>query len=321
MGYKEAFGLKDNPFGPMQAVPGLPPRLTADLQTRPLLLHKNDKLEQFYCESLSSFYQAYNDLDVALEVAGYTANPPGRGVSSYLVSIGGDRGAGKTTLACRMLQMMRQRSPKDEPAWHLEEALLNSTQQTLTEQLAELTALETRVIASQQDYVCILIDDLRADAYAGVTTLYDKLRNHAVVFMVFTSWDAGMQEQLDKTLHAVHRFSIAPLSPDDAVAFVHSRYEVFRVQPGNSVAIDPLFPFDEDDIRTAVAVRVISGASSTGPVSLRMFATILQAALLKRLQEIAVGNDPAFDVHAAPADKLHAMRIRVAQAYEIVVRP
>jgi len=319
-GYKEAFGLADNPFGPTKAVLGMPLPLTANLQSRPLLLHRNANLNQLYCESLSSFQDACKELEAVIEVDGYTANPPDRGGTSYMVSIAGDRGAGKTTLACRMIQMMLERTPQGAAAWQVEELFLNSTQQTLSEQLDKLKALESKVIADQREYVCILVDDLLAEAYSGIATLYDNLLSQTVFFLVFTSWDPKMPEQIDKALHFVHRFSIPPLSPDDAVAFVTARYQRFRLPATNGVAAMPLFPFDEQDIRTAVAVRVISGASATGPVSLRMFATVLQAALLKRLKEIAAGNDPAFDLAAIPVAQLQALQIKVAQAYEIVVR-
>lgn len=319
-GYKEAFGLADNPFGPARPVPGLPVPLTANLQVRPLMLHRNPKLNDLYCESLSSFQDACKKLEVALEVAGYTANPPDRGTASYLVSIAGDRGAGKTTLASRMIQMMQLRAPQGGSAWVVEELLLNSTQETVDEQGARLRALEAKIIGQPPEYVCILVDDLRADAYANVAAMYDNLLNHTVVFIVFTSWDPKMPEQIDKALHPVHRFEIPPLSPDDAVAFVNSRYQFFRSKPGNGLSAEPFFPFDEEDIRTAVAVRVISGSANTGPISLRMFASILQSALLKRLQEIAADNDDAFDVQAIPLDKLRSMKIKLAQAYEVVVR-
>jgi hypothetical protein len=320
VGYKEAFGLSDNPFGPRRAVGTLPPNLTVELEKQPLLLHRNTKLDQLYCDKIISFRTACENLETLLEVDGYSENPPGRGVASYLISIEGDRGAGKTTLASRMLQLMLKRSPPGEAPWQMEEVLLKSRSQTITEQIDKLRAIEAKISgAAKPPYLCVLIDDLLADAYPQAAELYDNLRNHSVVFMVFTSSDPRMSEQIDKTLHSVQRFSIAPLTPDDAIAYVSARYQIFRVPSPNGPNAEPLFPFDEKDIRQAVQVRVLSGAATTGPVNLRLVASILQSALVNRLQELARKN-PVFDVYAEPPGNLPALKIKVTQAYKIVVR-
>ncbi|HLF12562.1 MAG TPA: ATP-binding protein [Gammaproteobacteria bacterium] len=319
IGYKEAFGLSDNPFGPRRKVGTLPPNLTAELEKRPLLLHRHGDLEKLYCNKIPSFRTACENLDTLLEADGYVTDPPGGGVASYLVAIEGDRGAGKTTLASRMLQLMLKRYPEGEPAQGVEEVLLKSSAETVTEQIGKLKALEANVGAAKAAYRCVLIDDLLADAYPHAAALYDNLRDASPVFMVFTSCDPKMAEQIDKTLHNVQRFNIAPLTPDDAIAYVNARYQIFRIPSSNGLNEEPLFPFDEKDIRKAVAVRVMSGATTTGPVNLRLVASVLQSALVNRLQEIARQN-PGFDVHAVPAGNLTGLKIEVAQAYRIVVR-
>src|SRR5262245_30820963 len=99
VGYKEAFGLSDNPFGPRKRFGALPPNLTASLEKQPLLLHQNGDLERLYCDKISSFQTACDDLAALLEADGYAVDSPESGVASYLVAVEGDRGAGKTTLA------------------------------------------------------------------------------------------------------------------------------------------------------------------------------------------------------------------------------
>ena len=257
-GYKEAFALSDNPFGPRQRVGALPPNLTSELEKRPLLVHRDSKLDPLYCDNIQSFRTACEDLETLLEADGYLADPPGRGVASYLTAIEGDRGAGKTTLASRMLQLILKRSPIGEPGWQVEELLLKSTSQTVTEQIEKLKALEAKVGEAKAAYLCVLVDDLLGDAYPNAAELYDNLRNSSVVFMVFTSCDPKMSEQIDKTLHTVQRFRIPPLTPDDAIAYVNTRYQIFRIPSQNGINAEPLFPFDEMDIRTAVAVRVLN---------------------------------------------------------------
>jgi len=317
-GYKEAFGLSDNPFGPRKPVGKLPPNLTFDLEKRPLLLHRSEGLEQLYCDKIPSFVAACKDMEALFEADGYTLDPPARGVTSYLVAIAGDRGAGKTTLASRMLQLIQKRRPAGEPVWDVQELFLKSTSETVTEQVEKLKALEAKVAAAAKPaYLCVLIDDLLAEAYPYAALLYDNLRNDAVVFMVFTSCDPEMSKQIEKSLHTVQPFSIAPLTPDDAIAYVTARYQVFRIPAANGINAEPLFPFDEKDIRTAVEVRVVNG--NTGPVNVRLVASVLYSALSSRLQQIA-RDHPGFDVQAVTADKLPTMKIKVAQAYKIVVR-
>src|SRR5437868_9078598 len=141
VGYKEAFGLSDNPFGPRRRVDAVPPNLTAELERQPLLLHQNEGLEKLYCEKISSFWTACADLEALLEADGYVTDPRGGGVASYLVAIEGDRGAGKTTLACRMLGLMLKRYPDGEPSRGVEEVFLKSSSETATEQNTKMKTL------------------------------------------------------------------------------------------------------------------------------------------------------------------------------------
>ncbi len=66
-------------------------------------------------------------------------------------------------------------------------------------------------------------------------------------------------------------------------------------------------------------VRVLSGATTTGPVNLRLVASVLNSALTSQLQAIA-REKPGFDVRTVPAGELAKMKIKLAQAYKIVVR-
>src|SRR6185503_14833254 len=112
-GYRQAFGLSDNPFGPRRQFRAVSKDLTIELEINPLLLHKDAsaELDTLFCNSIPSFANACKRLDSQLERDGYiAADPPERGNNSYFVAILGDKGSGKTTLASRMLQMMMRRS-------------------------------------------------------------------------------------------------------------------------------------------------------------------------------------------------------------------
>jgi len=126
-----------------------------------------------------------------------------------------------------------------------------------------------------------------------------------------------MGEQVAKSLHTVQRFSIAPLTPDDAIAYINARYQIFRIPALNGLNAEPLFPFDEKDIRTAVSISVL--ADATGPVNLRIIASTLNDALTQKLQAIAK-ETPGFDINAITSGELAALKITLAESYEIVVR-
>jgi hypothetical protein len=317
--YKEAFGLSDNPFGPLLAFDKVPPNLTLELAKRPLFVHKNDGLDQLCCEKISSFKKACDKFEGLLEVSGYTANPVGRGVTSYLISVQGDRGAGKTTLASRMLQLTRKRTPVSEPEWNVEELSLRSIGQTVTEQAALIKALEKKILDKKAMYNCVLVDDLLADAYPYVTQMYDTLTAEFVAFIVFTCFDRKIAEHIDKSLHTVKKYEVEPLSPDDAMAYVAARYALFRLPVTPGILGHPVFPFDESDIRQAVQGRVWTAVPTTAPVTMRLFASILADALARRLEDLAT-SEPAFDLSKVPASRLPELQIQLAASYQAAVR-
>jgi hypothetical protein len=215
---------------------------------------------------------------------------------------------------------MLKRSPAGESPWQVEQLDLNSNKQTANEQIDALKVLEAKVVADNPEYVCVLIDDLLAEAYPTAENVYDKLIVNSVVFMVFTSCDPAMKAELGKALHSVRKYPIEPLTPDDAITYVKARYALFRDSANDVPNQHALFPFDEDDIRTAVKVRVMVGAPTEGgPVNLRLLASILQSSLENLMTEIA-NADPGFDCRAAAPALLEKLKIRIAQAYKVVVR-
>jgi len=104
------------------------------------------------------------------------------------------------------------------------------------------------------------------------------------------------------------------------IAYVTTRYDIYRLPLSNGISELPLFPFDEQDIRTAVAVRYLIGAATIGPVNLRLVANTLAQALFHQLQEIAKTR-PGFDVSKQQIDTLRNLQIKVAQSYIELTRP
>jgi hypothetical protein len=320
LGYPQAFGLSDNPFGPRQKVGALPPASTADLQTKPLLVHRTKGLDTLYCDNLPSFLKACKELDAALNADGYTTDPMARGTSHYFIAVEGDRGAGKTTLASRMIQLMARRLPDGDPPWAVRELMLKSDRETATEQIERIKTFDATLQAVNDPYVCLLIDDVVAEAYPQIAKLYEQLQERFIVFLVMTTCDPAMGAKLDQAVYSVRRYPMPPFTPDDAVAYITSRYSVFQLPAAKSIAGEPMFPFTEADIRSAVTVRKAALQAEKRPLNMRMIASFLQFSLSKRLETLA-GEAPGFDLGGVPASKLKELMIQLTDAYDEAMKP
>lgn len=314
--YSEAFGLSDNPFGPYNLVTGIPAPLTRNLQARPLYLHRNPNLQILYCERLSAFETASSTFDSTLNTIGYRSATNQRGTSPVLVTVEGDKGAGKTTLASRLMQTMMSRQPVGQSPWVVVELQLNAEAETATEQAAKIQGIEKKLLDAKAEYCCILIDNLRADAYRFALEMYDKLEETTAALFL-TSSDDAFGAQVAATRQAVQSFKIPKLAPDDAVAFISHRYTVFQVPPPALPNL-PLFPFDATDIAAAVAAQVFNGAEQSGPVTIRLISGLLRASLDERLREINRAALP-FNVRQLQPNEIAANTIRLAQSYRTLV--
>jgi hypothetical protein len=105
------------------------------------------------------------------------------------------------------------------------------------------------------------------------------------------------------------------MTPDTAVAFATHRMKTFRNQTVASVAGDVLFPFTEADIRQAVSTGAVAN-QQPGPVTLRVLNRVLHDALKRRLTEL----DPAFDIRPLPAGALAQQRLKIAEAYRVMIQ-
>jgi hypothetical protein len=314
--YSQAFGLSDNPFGPYNVVTGIPAALTRNLQARPLYVHRNANLGSLYCEKLSAFDAACSAFDLTLNTIGYRSATNQRGTSPVLVTVEGDRGAGKTTLASRLMQIIMRRQPVGQSPWELIELTLDAASETATEQAAKISGIEKKLLDEKPEYCCILVDDLRADAYRFALQMYDKLVD-TIAALFLTSSDGAFGAQVAATRQTVQSFKIPRLTSADAVAFISHRYSVFQVPPP-ALPTAPLFPFDAADIGAAVAAQVFNGNVQPGPVTIRLIGTLLRASLDQRLHEINRTAQP-FDVRQLQPNQIPANTIQLAQSYRTLV--
>jgi len=320
IGYPQAFALSDNPFGPKRPLAGIPPRLMQMLERRPLLLHKEHRLQTLYCDAI--FAKTSSDFEIILAAAAYVAEPPppSRGSMPHAFLIQGDRGTGKTTLASQMMRIVECCTAPGDPPWKVYEAMLDATRQTVTDQLNALAALEKKITDETQpnDYCCLLVDDFLADVYAHVLAMFDRLSDRIVFLLLVTSDLLVLAGHAANSRHGVNAFTIESLSPDAAVAFVRQRLDVFRPNLPANMATAPLFPFDEDDLRQAVSTGAFAGGLGQGPVTLRLLSVVLHDALQARLTKLA-RMDPAFNVQHVSEATIAGQLIPIAEAYRIMV--
>jgi hypothetical protein len=323
--YQDAFALRDSPFGPRRPMPGVSPPLTQSLESRPLLIHQNRLLLDLYSPDAGPFGKRSEDFEVELATAEYRVanplDPASRGVTSYVFLILGDRGTGKSTLASWMIDYITRCTGPNQPAWKLFEEYLSAVDgQAPEEQLARLTTVEAAFDGvTSNDYCCVFLDDVLGAVFPHCLAAFERLRKKAATFMMLTSSDGQLlTTSRDGTRHSVMFYEVGELSPDAAIAFVRKRIDHFRAVLPPALAAYPLFPFDENDLRTAVTTGGIAGASHQGPVTIRQLSLVLHKALRARLVELTQGA-PGFNVAALSAAAGAQQLIKIAAVYRTLV--
>jgi len=112
-----------------------------------------------------------------------------------------------------------------------------------------------------------------------------------------------------------------PLSANWAVGFVQHRVSEFRntfIPPQAEptwLKTYPLFPFVEDDIRSAFDSNAILNLVPEDTVSLRQFGGILNEILAERLEEL----DDDFDIKEVPEPQIEEHLLSLSSAYKRLV--
>ncbi|HWW86022.1 MAG TPA: hypothetical protein VNZ26_20640 [Vicinamibacterales bacterium] len=296
--FSKAFALSDNPFSPVRKLAGLV-RLAAQdgLERRPLMLNAESALIPLFSENAGPFGKHLQTFRRRLKQHGYSDNPPSVGVQSHVFTIYGIEGTGKTTLAQAMIRWLKRCKP-DAGNWHVRDELSWRKGRLAAQEIADIEGEYQYIKSDSQPntYCCIVLDNLVQEMEQRAFELYDELARDRVVFLFLLSNDDRLVPSFSgKGKQQVEPFWMPPLSADSAVAFVKERVSRFRTDPQSSppwLGQHALFPFAEDDIRSAFSSGSILTRVGANTVAIRDFAVMANRMLAKRLEAL----DDDFDI-------------------------
>jgi len=313
--FAEAFALRDNPFSPITALAGLK-NLAAQnsLEINPLLINSEPALQGLFSSEAGPFGTYLTNFKQHARRRGFRDQPPSVGVNSSLFSIFGYEGTGKTTLAQAIISWLETCKPVGS-SWHIhhEWSLLKEKDaQKQIERIAKATDDISRM-TGPNSYCCIVVDNLIVGALDSALTMYDVLSQNRVVWQFLISSDRELYARLSgEGRRQITPFRTRALSANDAVAFVKHRITEFRVPAPNQppwIAAHGLYPFDEEDIRSAFAGGVLLNNLDT--IALRDFSVMISQMLMNKLDAL----DEEFDITTLPEAEIGTHKIWLSKEY------
>jgi hypothetical protein len=309
--YQETLALSDNPFGPRADSIAPPPRdYLKDLDRAPLRPDKRPELLPLFSEAAYEASKHLDEFRTVLFERGYSIDPPRRGDDSLIVLIRGDRGAGKTSLACRMIVEVLKTSKAGDNPWKRFELHAKEERQPVpdrAEYKAALAELDSQILenSAHDDYVCALVEDVTQDNFDQVADLYGKYQQTRTLIFFAITHDILLQARDFRSYpRRVQVFSLSPLLPEQADSYVSQRLEYFRDPKRAEIReISQLFPFCPDFIRRQFSEPNSNTVHTTqNSITLRVLNTNLRASLHSQHLALKAGNVPP--VANAPASQL-----------------
>jgi hypothetical protein len=314
--FTRSFGLRDNPFLPTPlGVEGVSKRkVLRDLVVKPLRLHEDPALQPLFVPRAGPFADHLDDFRDRLAVAGYTHEGQSAPLTSFAFLIIGKAGTGKSTLVNAMLQWLLgcQVTPPWVPFVHPPEEL-GSAVPPLAQYLPDKVAQES----GEDDYCCIVIDDLRkADAARALRLWSEVTHDRTLILFLVTSEERILYEVTETERVNLIHYPTQPLTPDHAVEFVRARVGHFRVgEYEGPLAAHPLFPFDEQDVRRSVERRTDKGEV----VTLRTLNVSINKALQARQLALQGALRQGFDIGHVSERELAAHVLSLSEQYASLV--
>jgi hypothetical protein len=272
-------GLSDNPFDPARELPEVEDYLLQDLVTQPLQVHIAPALKALYCPNLGKFADHLADFKNELRLKGYAQDPPSASRSSFIFAIRGPKGSGKTTLANMMIDWLKGCHRENE-TWNIEELFRDEPLSNPQEQMSAIKKLEEDIEKKAEKSHCLALDNLISGSEQTAYSVWDRLRKRRriVMFLITDDWPV-VHRGFGGSRFNVRSYLTTALSPEDAVLFVRHRMERYRNPEFVLPADNPIFPFDESNIRETVTPR----GTNQELVTLRQFSIIVNEALKTHL--------------------------------------
>jgi len=317
--YEKAFALTDNPFSPIQPLPGLNMLAVQNaLDSNPLLIETEPALEKLFSPNAGPFGTYLENFKRFARREGYHDAPPRAGIKSHIVSIWGYEGTGKSTLAQVFIKWLKTCTPRTGK-WFIHEEWSRLKLTEVQRQLDRIDEEHRAIVAAAtaNSHVCIVADNLISGVLERILELYDQLTRDRIVFLFLISSDRQLYPQLSgQSKRSINPFRMRALSEEDAVAFIKHRINEFRVPRENRppwLEDDSLFPFNEDDIRSAFARGIFYQDADT--VALRDFSVMVNKMLTRKLDAM----DDDFDITQNTEAEVRAYMIWLAEAYNELV--
>jgi hypothetical protein len=196
--YGKVFALRDNPFSPYEPFEGLTRiNLHRDLPNNPLLINLEPTLECMYSSEAGPFGTFLENFKNFARQHNYRDKPPRVGNSSFIFSIYGFEGTGKTTLAQVIINWLKKCKPRTGE-WHVHDEWSLSKLPDPAKQIERIDALEQkiRVEISKNSYCCVVVDNLVPGALNRALEMYDQLRLDWIVFLFLLSNESELFAEL-----------------------------------------------------------------------------------------------------------------------------
>jgi hypothetical protein len=253
--YEQAFGLRDNPFCPVKPLLGMTkPNLISNLSAEPLRVHEEPLLMTLHYEGLGR--QSLVQFKEMASEAGYA--PPAIGTQSFLSIILGPQGTGKTTLANVLVHHLKQCTPGAPGVWRVYEPWANKQPDQSDGQIKDIADLPGKILGetTDQDYCCVLIDNLQSGAEQAAFNLYGTLFQRRIAFVFLVSSDPLLlKKKWDNVRYGPILCRTSEFQADNAIGYIQHRINIYRV-PGVQIPSGPdIFPFDSQEIANSLTKK------------------------------------------------------------------
>lgn len=318
--FQEIFALSDDPFRVVSEFKGVDANLLSNLQKRPLLIHRDARLTDLFCDKAGPFGTHIKNFSTHLMLSGYSATAPSVGHTHYIAIIAGGRGTGKTTLASYLIHELETIAEKAGAGWNLHSDVSMDEADTAEEFKLKLDKLEHEIEheMGKGDHCCVLIDDVKESSLPDVLALHGRFELTRFVWFFITTNDLNLINQdFRNTRYHIHKYAMSGLDPDQAVSFLTSRIVQFR-DPQLPILQNGflLHPYDAENVRSAVQKLERSNGDPT-PITLRQFATHLSEHLRAKFLSIMQAR-PDFKIQGSGSKDLVDHQIDLTDAGAIL---
>lgn len=290
--YEKSFCLTDNPFSPKKPLAGVKmPFLMKSIYINPLKLDADDDdngLYRLYVPDAGPFDDIHQQYLTKLQGENYWESAPGRapsvGLNSFIFLVRGPIGTGKTTLMNLMIRSLKRCKPPSEwVPFHAQFKLIPNE----TEQNKELDNVRDKIEKGAQpgNYCYLVLDNLTQGAVDKAFNLYNDFQERFQLSIFVTTSDSELRQKTWATYALpIEAYDTAELSPENAVSFIRSRVRTFR-DPASAVALATreLFPFNEENIKSAVKAKGIAYDEGKKIITIRQFSQALSSILERAL--------------------------------------